>query len=72
MKEDGWDGYEDPNKLQWTLTGSLFYSIIVITTIGKYLFVLSLSFISISVSLAFSCLVSISGDFLKSKKNVSW
>lgn len=36
MKEDGWDGYEDLNKTQWTLTGSLFYSIIVITTIGEF------------------------------------
>lgn len=35
MKEDGWDGYEpEANKTQWTFTGSLFYSIIVITTIG--------------------------------------
>lgn len=38
MKEDGWDGYEpEANKTQWTFTGSLFYSIIVITTIGKFL-----------------------------------
>lgn len=36
MKEDGWDGYEpEANKTQWTFTGSLFYSIIVITTIGE-------------------------------------
>ncbi|XP_074039791.1 potassium two pore domain channel subfamily K member galene isoform X2 [Leptinotarsa decemlineata] len=34
MNKDGWDGIEDENKVQWTLTGSLFYSIIVITTIG--------------------------------------
>lgn len=35
MNKDGWDGVEDVNKLQWTTTGALFYSIIVITTIGK-------------------------------------
>ncbi|CAG9862142.1 unnamed protein product [Phyllotreta striolata] len=34
MNKDGWDGEEDPDKVQWTRTGSLFYSIIVITTIG--------------------------------------
>nr|CAH7766884.1 unnamed protein product [Callosobruchus chinensis] len=34
MTKDGWDGIEDEHKFQWTLTGSLFYSIIVITTIG--------------------------------------
>ncbi|CAH1118689.1 unnamed protein product [Phaedon cochleariae] len=34
MTKDGWDGIEDEHKVQWTLTGSLFYSIIVITTIG--------------------------------------
>lgn len=36
MKDDGWDGYEpDQNKTQWSFLGSLFYSIIVITTIGE-------------------------------------
>lgn len=35
MKVDGWDGNEDMNQMQWTFAGSLFYSIIVITTIGK-------------------------------------
>lgn len=35
MAKDGWDGEEDPNKVQWTKAGSLFYSIVVITTIGK-------------------------------------
>lgn len=35
MKSDGWDGDEDITKSQWTFAGSLFYSIIVITTIGK-------------------------------------
>lgn len=38
MKEHGWDGYEETNKTQWALTGSLFYSIIVITTIGEFFF----------------------------------
>ncbi|KAG5880694.1 hypothetical protein JTB14_024266 [Gonioctena quinquepunctata] len=36
MNKDGWDGIEDENKVQWTLTGSLFYSIIVITTIDGF------------------------------------
>uniref|UniRef100_A0A182FLS4 Potassium channel domain-containing protein n=1 Tax=Anopheles albimanus TaxID=7167 RepID=A0A182FLS4_ANOAL len=34
MKKDGWDGNEDVNQIQWTFFGALFYSIIVITTIG--------------------------------------
>ncbi|XP_034102644.1 zinc finger CCCH domain-containing protein 13 [Drosophila albomicans] len=34
IKADGWDGDEDVRKSQWTFAGSLFYSIIVITTIG--------------------------------------
>lgn len=38
MKEDGWDGWEDEDKkIQWTFAGSLFYSIIVITTIGEFI-----------------------------------
>lgn len=35
IKYRGWDGNEDINKLRWTKIGALFYSIIVITTIGK-------------------------------------
>lgn len=35
MKTQGWDGIENPERLQWTRMGALFYSIIVITTIGK-------------------------------------
>ncbi|CAO1441973.1 unnamed protein product [Diamesa serratosioi] len=34
MKKDGWDGIESEDKIQWTFSGALFYSIIVITTIG--------------------------------------
>ncbi|XP_030755241.1 uncharacterized protein LOC115881747 isoform X2 [Sitophilus oryzae] len=34
MAKDGWDGEEDANKVQWTRAGALFYSIVVITTIG--------------------------------------
>lgn len=37
IKYRGWDGDEDINKLRWTKIGALFYSIIVITTIGKFL-----------------------------------
>lgn len=35
MTKDGWDGSEEENNIQWTFAGALFYSIIVITTIGK-------------------------------------
>lgn len=35
MKKNGWDGTEDEEVTQWTFAGALFYSIIVITTIGK-------------------------------------
>ncbi|KAF5303268.1 hypothetical protein FQA39_LY10007 [Lamprigera yunnana] len=34
MSKDGWDGNERLNETQWTFEGALFYSIIVITTIG--------------------------------------
>ena len=30
----GWDGYEDTEKQKWTFPGSLFYSIVLISTIG--------------------------------------
>lgn len=36
MKTDGWDGDESNDITQWTFMGSLFYSIIVITTIGEF------------------------------------
>lgn len=35
----GWDGIENPDRLQWTRMGALFYSIIVITTIGMCLYI---------------------------------
>jgi len=33
-KVKGWDGYEDEEKRKWTFPGSLFYSIVLISTIG--------------------------------------
>lgn len=44
MKLNGWDGDENVDKLQWTFSGSLFYSIIVITTIGESILSLSLTY----------------------------
>lgn len=35
MTKDGWDGEEDDEIVQWSSTGALFYSIVVITTIGE-------------------------------------
>ncbi|XP_011698756.1 PREDICTED: uncharacterized protein LOC105456429 isoform X2 [Wasmannia auropunctata] len=34
MEKEGWDGFEKEDNTQWTFAGALFYSIIVITTIG--------------------------------------
>lgn len=34
MKNQGWNGYENEDKIQWTFAGSLFYAINCITTIG--------------------------------------
>lgn len=53
MKIYGWDGVENPEKQQWTQMGALFYSIIVITTIGNsicilfYLFIFYFNFIDL-------------------------
>lgn len=35
MTKEGWDGEESDSQVQWTFGGALFYSIIVITTIGE-------------------------------------
>jgi hypothetical protein len=35
LKEKGWDGKESEETVTWTFAGGLFYSITVITTIGK-------------------------------------
>ncbi|XP_050491719.1 uncharacterized protein LOC126874109 isoform X1 [Bombus huntii] len=34
MEKEGWDGSEGEDDIQWTFAGALFYSIVVITTIG--------------------------------------
>ena len=34
MKMRGWDGSEDLTKQKWTFPGSLFYSVVLISTIG--------------------------------------
>lgn len=39
IKLKGWDGNEDTGKMQWTFMGALFYSIIVITTIGNFVLI---------------------------------
>ena len=38
LKEKGWDGKESEETVTWTFAGGLFYSITVITTIGKWHF----------------------------------
>lgn len=45
MEKEGWDGSEEEDNIQWTFAGALFYSIIVITTIGE-----SISKISMHIS----------------------
>lgn len=54
MNLHGWDGIEDPNRLQWTRMGALFYSIIVITTIGMCQLMVFVVVCSVSLSLCFS------------------
>lgn len=34
MRKGGWNGFDNINKTSWTADGALFYSVIVITTIG--------------------------------------
>lgn len=42
MSKEGWDGSEEENNIQWTFAGALFYSIIVITTIGESIKIIQL------------------------------
>ena len=41
-KNEGYDGNENTNHKQWSFPGALLYSVTVITTIGKFLYVLIL------------------------------
>ena len=34
LQKDGWDGNEHDGVAKWTFAGSLFYSIVIVTTIG--------------------------------------
>lgn len=36
MEKEGWNGSEGEDDIQWTFAGALFYSIVVITTIGTF------------------------------------
>ena len=41
-KNEGYDGNENTNHKQWSFPGALLYSVTVITTIGKFLYLLIL------------------------------
>ena len=41
-KNEGYDGNENTNHKQWSFPGALLYSVTVITTIGKFVYLLIL------------------------------
>ncbi|XP_043209402.1 potassium channel subfamily K member 18-like [Amphibalanus amphitrite] len=80
MKTKGWDGSEDDEHQQWTFAGALFYSIVVITTIGyghiapktDWGKVVTMLYAILGIPLMCLCLSNISEGMAHSFKVVYW
>lgn len=80
MKSKGWDGSEDLGRQQWTFGGALFYSIIVITTIGyghiapktDWGKVVTMFYAILGIPLMCLCLSNISDGMAHSLKVIYW